>query len=79
MRAPPASASRRERRIRVEWQFGDIEYSVPKAREGTPPEHARHTLTSNFTVADMLKLNGGQCGGSVGCEQWDKNNGSRLI
>ena len=63
----------------VEWQFGDIEYSVPKAPEGTPPEHARHTLTSNFTVADMLKLNGGQCGGSVGCEQWDKNNGSRPI
>ena len=63
----------------VEWQFGDLEYSVPKAPEGTPPEHARHTLTSNFTVADMLKLNGGQCGGSVGCEQWDKNNGSRPI
>jgi len=63
----------------VEWQFGNIEYSVPKAPEGTPPEYARDTLTSNFTVADMLTLNGGQCGGSEGCEQWDKNNGSRPI
>ena len=63
----------------VEWQFGHIEYSVPKAPEGTPPEQAVHTITSNFTVADMVTLYGAQCGGSVGCDEWGKNNGSRPI
>ena len=50
----------------VEWQFGHIEYSVPKAPEGTPPEKAVHTLTSNFTVKDMVALYGAQCAGSEG-------------
>lgn len=63
----------------VEWQFGHIEYSVPRAAEGTPPERAVHTLTSNFTVKDMVALYGAQCHGSVGCEQWGKNDGARPI
>jgi len=54
----------------IEWQFGHIEYSVPKAPEGTSPEKAVHTLTTNFTLRDMLWA---QCSGSTSCEDWQRN------
>lgn len=54
----------------IEWQFGNIEYSVPKAAPGTPPEEARHTLTTHFQVKD-LHSQSSQCSGSKSCTDWD--------
>ena len=36
--------------LQVEWQFGNIEYSVPIAAAGTAPDEAVHTLTTHFQV-----------------------------
>ena len=43
-------ASDAKQTFHLEWQFGKIEYSVPKASPGTLPENAVHTLTTNFTM-----------------------------
>lgn len=58
----------------VEWQFGNIEYSVPKAAAGTPPEEAVHTLTTHFQVKDFHSQSS-QCSGSKSCSDWDLTGG----
>lgn len=59
----------------LEWQFGHIEYSVPKAEEGTPADKATHTLTTRFTVGDLLSMGNANAGGYG----WDLSNTSRKI
>jgi len=54
----------------LEWQFGHIEYSVPKAPPGTAIESAVHTLETHFTVRDFLVM-GNQNAGGFG---WDLSN-----
>lgn len=58
----------------VEWQFGNIEYSVPKAPEGTAPEKAIHTLTTHFQTKDFHSQSA-QCSGSKSCDDWDLKGG----
>lgn len=57
----------------LEWQFGHIEYSVPKALPGTPPESAVHTLTTRITMRDLLTMGNANAGGAG----WDLSNSSR--
>jgi hypothetical protein len=59
----------------LEWQFGHIEYSVPKAPAGTPADKAVHKLTTRFTVEDFLVM-GNQNAGGFG---WDLSNKSRPV
>ena len=59
----------------LEWQFGHIEYSVPKALPGTPPQDAVHTLETRFTVLDFLQMGNDNAGGYG----WDLSNSSRKI
>lgn len=60
----------------LEWQFGHIEYDVPKAPAGTPPELAVHTLTTRFTGQDFLTMGNYNAGGT-GKDVWDLTNSSR--
>jgi len=69
------NASRHKKTYHVEWQFGHIEYDVPKAPEGTPSEDAVHTLTTRFTVMDLLTMGNANAGG----EGWNLTNTSRRV
>lgn len=40
--------------IHLEWQLGHIEYDIPQAPAGTPPEAMIHELSSAFTTRDMM-------------------------
>eukprot|EP00051_Salpingoeca_urceolata_P013699 m.173227 g.173227 ORF g.173227 m.173227 type:complete len:766 (+) comp17867_c1_seq2:212-2509(+) len=44
--------------IHLEWQFGHIEYDVPRAPLGTPPDQAIHELTTRFQLRDLMNLYG---------------------
>jgi len=57
----------------LEWQFGHIEYSVPKAPAGTPPQQAVHKLETHFTVQDFLTM-GNQNAGGFG---WNMSAGNK--
>jgi hypothetical protein len=59
----------------IEWQFGHIEYDVPKAPAGTPPEDAVHMLTTRFTGRDLLQMGNDNAGGGG----WDLSNASRRV
>ena len=62
----------------LEWQFGHIEYDVPKAPLGTPPEEAVHTMTTRFRGIDLMSMGNANAGGKSG-GGWDLTNMSRPI
>jgi hypothetical protein len=73
---------RHKQTFHIEWQFGHIEYDVPKAPEGTPPELAVHVLTTRFTGRDLLSMgndNAGCAQGQTGGCGWDLTNASRRV
>lgn len=43
---------------RLTLKSGHIEYDVPAAPAGTPPEEAVHVLTTRFTTRELLNLYG---------------------
>ena len=62
----------------LEWQFGHIEYDVPRAPVGTPRADAVHTLTTRFTGMHLMSMGNANAGGADG-QGWDLSNASRPI
>jgi hypothetical protein len=71
-------AARHRQTYHLEWQFGHIEYDVPKAPEGTPAAEAVHTMTTRFTGMDLMSMGNANAGGKSG-GGWDLTNASRSI
>jgi hypothetical protein len=47
--------------VHLEWQLGHIEYDVPVAAPGTPPEDMIHELSSAFNTRDMMMYSHPNC------------------
>jgi hypothetical protein len=57
----------------LEWQFGHIEYDIPKAPAGTPPDKAVHVLTTRFTMEDFMNMGNENANGCTASNPWCAN------